>query len=366
MKPADLLNCFSPDYFVAKDRFIQAAQNCDAILQSFPIGDDSDLSIDVATINGGSRGHTTVISSGLHGVEGFFGSAVQLAFLSQIAEQNAAASPIVLIHAINPFGFANLRRWNENNVDLNRNFCQSNDDFRGSPPAYADLNSLLNPQTPPSPFEPFLAKAALQILHRGMPAIKQAVAGGQYDFPAGMFFGGSERSASTKIIQQNYGNWIGESQNVIHMDLHTGLGKRAACKLLLEETRDAESYPWYAKTFGEQYVEASRLHPNDAADRTAYQASGSLGSWLHKANPNRNFRFALAEFGTYGLVKVLAALRAENRAHFHANASDSRYQRAKSNLVEHFCPAGPAWRSEVIEKATQIIHQATDADWSDL
>lgn len=29
---------------------------------------------------------------------------------------------IVLVHAVNPFGFLNNRRWNENGVDLNRNF----------------------------------------------------------------------------------------------------------------------------------------------------------------------------------------------------------------------------------------------------
>jgi hypothetical protein len=27
----------------------------------------------------------------------------------------------VLVHALNPFGFAMLRRWNEEGVDLNRN-----------------------------------------------------------------------------------------------------------------------------------------------------------------------------------------------------------------------------------------------------
>ena len=67
----------------------------------------------------------------MHGVEALFGSAVQLAFMEQADGRLAASggSGVVLIHAINPFGFAWRRRFNENNVDLNRNFLLADESY---------------------------------------------------------------------------------------------------------------------------------------------------------------------------------------------------------------------------------------------
>ena len=56
----------------------------------------------------------------------------------------------VLLHALNPYGFAWLRRVNEHNVDLNRNFLLPGEAYRGSPAGYAALDPLLNPKSPPA------------------------------------------------------------------------------------------------------------------------------------------------------------------------------------------------------------------------
>jgi len=346
---------FADSYADAKSRFLASATAVDATLHCFPVGQATDLSIDVAILGNHDASHTTVISSGLHGVEGFFGSAVQLAWLSHIADPAKIGSRVVLIHVINPHGFANLRRWNEDNVDLNRNFCASTHDYQGAPPSYASLDRLLNPPSPPSRFEPFRIKAIAKILQAGLPAIKQAVAGGQYEYPRGCFFGGHGLCESSRIVEEHYHDWVGDSQHIIHLDLHTGLGKYAQCKLLLEQQQSRQSY---VGTFGDQRVEAKASEP---AVGTAYDASGSMGSWLHKSMKNRDFRFALAEFGTYGVLRVLAALRAENRAHFFAAPESSCYRRAKTDLRECFCPSDTRWRNEVVRTGIEIIQQAIDS-----
>ncbi|MGB7345422.1 MAG: DUF2817 domain-containing protein [Pirellulaceae bacterium] len=353
----DATRYFSASYAEAKERFVSIAKMRGARLLSYPVGRDATLSIDVAIIGPADAEQTTVISSGLHGVEGFFGSAAQFAWLDQ-ADTDAMKSRVVLIHAINPYGFANYRRWNEDNVDLNRNFHSSVAGYQGSPPSYAALETLLNPRSPPSRFEPFRLKAIWQIARMGLPAVKQAVAGGQYEYPQGVFYGGSASSESVRIVQANYVDWIGDSQNVIHLDLHTGLGRHACCKLLLEKPKSDSEYRWYASTFGDDRVETK---PLEAATGTAYKTSGSFGSWLHELNASRNFRFALAEFGTYGVLRVLAALRAENRAHFYADDNSPCSQRAKAELVECFCPSSDRWRNQVISTAVEIIELATTA-----
>src|SRR3989442_7548534 len=116
-----------------------------------------------------------------------------------------------------------LRRFNEHNVDLNRNFVDSAK-YEGAPPAYAKLNSFLNPPSPPASDFYFL-KAAYLILRYGMPAIKQAVVGGQYAFPKGLFFGGSRIEQGPERYQRFLANRLSMAERAVAIDVHTGLGK---------------------------------------------------------------------------------------------------------------------------------------------
>ena len=163
------LDLFSPGYRAAASRFREAAARIGAHLTRHAIRENTEeppLTIDVATICSARIGsatprQTVIVSSDVHGVEGFFGSAIQLGWLSRVA--SGAALPdglsVVLIHAVNPFGFAHVRRANEDNVDLNRNFLEPPQAYAGAPDGYASLYPLLNPASPPSRLEPFRLKA---------------------------------------------------------------------------------------------------------------------------------------------------------------------------------------------------------------
>ena len=120
-------NYYSADYFAARERFLAACAQLGlehhALTVHAPSPRPEPLTIDVAIAGATKPSTAIVLSSGVHGVEGLFGSALQLAFLERLASwQPPAGAAVVLIHAVNPFGFAWLRRFNENNVDLNRNF----------------------------------------------------------------------------------------------------------------------------------------------------------------------------------------------------------------------------------------------------
>ncbi len=173
---------FSPDYATAKNRFLEAVRRLAYRHESHeftakgPSGEP--LTMDVATCGSPKAERIVVVSSGLHGVEGLFGSAVQLAWLQT---HGTVWSPpphtaLILVHALNPFGFAWLRRWNENNVDLNRNFLDDRsfitDDnrFQESRAAYQRFASFLNPQSPPSRWEPYTVKAIHRIVCAGYSA----------------------------------------------------------------------------------------------------------------------------------------------------------------------------------------------------
>jgi len=183
---------FSPDYAPARTRSRAAAAELNWSAEQHPINargpDGGELALDVAISREGDAGRVLVISSGMHGIEGFFGSALQTALLKKWADEGPPPVKCLFLHALNPYGMAWLRRFNENNIDLNRNFLLPGEKFEGAPETYSKLNHFLNPPSAPSKLEPFLLKAALLIVRHGMPSLKQAVAAGQYEYPQGLFY----------------------------------------------------------------------------------------------------------------------------------------------------------------------------------
>ena len=229
---------YSPDYATARLRFRQAANLLGWTLEPHSIGclgpNGEDLTVDVAWSENGNPERTLVISSGVHGVEGFFGSAVQLALLEQWATQGAPSVRCVFLHGLNPYGFSWLRRFDENNVDPNRNFLLEGEQYQGAPAGYAELNGLLNPRRPPSRWNPFFIRALQAIARHGMPALRQSIAAGQYEFPQGLFFGGAAPTQMQQLLHQHLRRWLQGSRSVVHLDFHTGLGKSSACKRLID------------------------------------------------------------------------------------------------------------------------------------
>src|SRR5204863_362807 len=124
------------------------------------------------------------LTSATHGVEGFCGSGCQAALLRDdafVAAVERSGVEVMMLHALNPYGFSHLRRANEDNADLNRNFV----DF-STPPAtsgaYAEIHPLLLPPSWPPPPESEQKMGAWISTH-GEKAFQAAVSGGQYTYP---------------------------------------------------------------------------------------------------------------------------------------------------------------------------------------
>ncbi|MBI1347295.1 DUF2817 domain-containing protein [bacterium] len=348
---------FPTDYFAARDRFRSLAQqagwkqNQHTIAATGPQGEA--LTIDTAIWEPDTAQRTVIISSALHGVEGFLGSALQCAALEQ---WTAAAPPpdvrIVLVHALNPYGYAHLRRWNEDGVDLNRNFLREDEAYQGSPQAYPQFNGLLNPTSPPSRWEPFRLRSLWAIWRFGLPQLKQAIATGQYDFPEGLFFGGHGPGETTRYIREQLANWAGTTRDVLHLDIHTGLGPPGELQLLLDGPITPDRRQWIEQRLSEPIVVA------DAEESVAYACRGSIGGDLTSRLPQHNYTYLCAEFGTHDPVTVLKALRAENRAHQWGRPESASTRWAKGLLVEAFCPRSAHWRAQVFDRGLSVITAA--------
>jgi hypothetical protein len=352
-----LLDHFSPDYFAARERFRRAADHAGWELESHAITargpEDQVLTVDVACTPAEPGSPTLLLTTGVHGPEAFFGSAVACALLQRIIW--TAKRPevrIVLVHALNPFGFSHLRRTDEENIDPNRNFLLAGDSYRGSTAAYGQMDAWLNPRRPPYKRGEYLPRLVWSAIRFGIPALKQTIAGGQYDFPFGLFYGGRASSSTHQLLASNLHRWVENSRTILHLDFHTGLGRWSTHKLLADANAIREQGNWL-----EDCVDLSLIDRPDGRG-ISYHARGSLGNWCAAALAPARYAYFCAEFGTYPMWHVLAGLRAENQAHHWAKPRSALTMHSKVRLKELFCPRSPAWRQRTLSSSMELVQKA--------
>ena len=355
MRPEDY---FSPDYATARERFRAAAEK--ARVERISLGlaargpGASPLAIDIAWCGPRSAFRVLLHTSGLHGVEAFAGSAVQLAALMAPPALPPGCA-LVLVHVLNPYGMAWLRRANENNVDLNRNFLPPGAHQEDSRAAtlYSALDALLNPPSPPCA-DFFKLRLVCRAARHGPRRLQQAIAEGQYRYPQGLFFGGSKLEPGPAA----YLDWLGRNLDgaayLMALDLHTGLGSFGQSLLLSEPGVGVTPESALSRGLGQPLV----VLATDAS--RPYRVTGGMGAALPRVLPRARIDFALQEIGTYGPLSVLAALRDENRWHHHGSGGIEHP--AKHALLEALCPSSTAWRMQALENGLALLHAA--AAWT--
>ena len=185
---------------------------------------------------------------------------------------------MLLVHVLNPFGMAWLRRFNEHNVDLNRNFLGADEAYEGAPDGYAELDSFLNPPGLPT-WELFYPKAGWLILRFGMATLKQTVAGGQYVNPRGMFWGGASLEEGPRMFQRHVQDRLADVTHVVAVDVHTGLGPFGADTLLVCADEGDPVFSRMRETFGD------RVSSMDPEHGPAYQVRGAYHAMYRHALP---------------------------------------------------------------------------------
>jgi hypothetical protein len=346
---------FSQTYAVARSRFIAAACAAGGTIDEINLDemdpDGAPLAIEVAWFGAEEPSRVVIHSSGIHGVEGFAGSAVQLAVLDEaldIPEDGA----LIMVHCLNPYGMAWLRRVNENNVDLNRNFILDAQERTGANDIYGALDGLLNPKRLRAGPDLFYARALHCIVKYGMPALRQAVAGGQYDYPEGLFYGGDEFQKGPL----QYLGWLSlrlrPVKRVIALDVHTGLGKWGDEALYLRSGRD------HAEEAVKLGAQLDRTLVTDAVAHGAYEIRGMLSDLFGMLDPTPDWSFILQEFGTYPGLRVINALRLENYWHRYGNVGPEHW--SKQHLKRMLAPEDANWRRSVVDRGVSLCRRVMD------
>lgn len=348
---------FSASYAQARERFTQAARaggfELRQVLHPKAAGPDGgSLSIDLAVHAPAGARSLLIITSGTHGVEGFCGSGCQVGLLEDaafLAEAKRRGVALLMIHGVNPYGFAHLRRVNEDNVDLNRNSA----DYAAladSNPGYVALDPLLLPQVWP-PDAANQAALGAYIQTHGEEALRNTVSKGQYAVPDGMFYGGAHTSWSTRAVREIVRAHASGYRRLAWIDLHTGLGPYGHGEKIFMSTDRSElerARRWWGND----------VKPIHEPGSISADVQGPIITFLYDEFPVVEKTTLGLEFGTYEPLQVLQALRADHWLHRHPECEAATAAQIRQNLKDAFYCDNDEWKGLVFGQMRVVASQA--------
>ena len=214
---------------------------------------------------------------------------------------------------------------------------------------YSKYNRMLNPGRAISRLDMFILKAGYHVCRYGTAPLRQIIAAGQYQFPEGLFYGGQSEAQSTQLVNKIILNSTSVSENVIHVDIHSGLGNYADYKVLLSRNRMHHDSGKYLSRLDPKKVEIIGEHRGITSP-----INGTISDYLSHTMQTNYVHLGL-EFGTYSNLKILKSMRLENTAHHYLNENDSRRKKIKTEFQACFCPEDMGWRNRVIYDGLNVI-----------
>ncbi|MGB0921731.1 MAG: M14 family metallopeptidase [Alphaproteobacteria bacterium] len=344
------------DYATARDTFLNTAKAAGATLKAHPhtlFGPAGEvLATDCAWIGPPNPAHLLIISSGTHGVEGGAGSLGQTALLDQLPDLLPANTATLMIHAVNPWGFAHDRRVNENNVDLNRNFLPS---FQNPPknPHYLHLHDMVCPPHWTDETQA-AARAAMRAYAKkhGPAALQAALSSGQYVEPMGVFYGGTAPEWSNRTLRNILDDLPASLQKTIFIDIHTGLGPFGIGELILEIPDTAPMAALARAIFGKGVASTT------SGDSVSAALQGPMDFAVHAALGADKVLFTALEFGTVPQKHVFAALQADNWLHMHGDLQGRAAPAIKQQIRAAFRPDEISWTQAVTDRTFEVVNRA--------
>ena len=362
------LGYFPEDYEDSRERFLQKAKE---LQEKFPGGEtirvevpseaDNNLTVDGLYLPAReSQERLLIITSGLHGVEGYAGSAVSMMFMEEfLNEERLSTTGYLFLHAVNPYGFKYNRRVTENNVDMNRNASIDESLYREDNQGYRDVEELVNPEGKAdlSSWEHrlFHLRALTMILKHSMDSFRQAILQGQYHQQQGVFFGGYELEPQLRELKPIISEKINSYSVTMNIDLHTGYGERGTLHLLQEPVEDPKVKETLEMVFGD--------HPIDWTDsEDFYQVTGDFVGFVGELMDDGLYLPMVFEYGTMDSQTTMGSLHSlhrmvlENQGYFYGYADQKVEARVKEDYLELFYPSSEEWRSKVISDSRNLFH----------
>ncbi len=352
---------FSANYAAAREKFTAAARHASAATEGYhnpATGPDGlKLTAETAWLGPREADRLLVVMSGTHGAETFSGSAIQVGLLQSGVAKEIADRKLgfLLIHAINPSGFAWVRRVTEDNIDLNRNFVT----HKGHYPRNAGYETLRDAICPTEWHGEARAKADARLVaygaEHGAMALQSAITSGQYVDDRGIFYGGLAPSWSNRTFREILARSGRHARHVGFIDLHTGLGPYGYGEVISNHAGGTAGHARVKDWFG------SEATSSDDGSSTSAPVMGDTNVGVEEVLPDAAVGGITLEYGTEPLRDMLDAVRADNWLHTHGRIDSVEGRAIKAQIRKAFYPDADDWRAMVWERAVEVTRRMVRA-----
>jgi hypothetical protein len=348
---------FSADYQTARARFRAAAAEAGGALESYAHPergpDGGELATDTAWFGPRGAEAVLVMISGTHGVEGFCGSGAQVDWLRRgEAARLPGGLAVLMIHAINPYGFAWLRRVTHENVDLNRNWIDFSKPLPANP-GYDELADAIVPAewTPAAQQQSFQRLGAYMAAH-GMAAAQQTFSGGQYAHPEGIFYGGTGPTWSRRTQTAIFDQQLAGAARIGIIDYHTGLGPYGYGEQIITDPPGSAGFARARAWYG-----AAVTCPS-SGDSTSADIVGDGLAAAPTLLAHAEVTGMALEVGTQELMAVLNALRADAWLHANGDPQSEAGRAIKAQIRAAFYGDADDWKGMAAGQSLLACRQA--------
>ena len=320
--------------------------------------DESDgLYIDKVYLpSSGERTNLIFLTTGVHGMEGYIGSVMLDVFFEEIYPTiNTENTGILIVANVNPYGMKYKRRYNENNVDLNRNFIEDWENFDlGSNTVYPEVVNFLQPEGKiGNAFwheVGFYLSLAREAIVSGADTVSDALLTGQYEYSNGVYYGGTGDEKSTAYLKGVFRECLeSEYENIVYVDIHSGYGPRYNM-IIFNSAQDKTTEAEAREMYGYDYIVAV-----DSED--FYPTTGDTNDYFYRLKnsmeSDKELYSTCFEFGTLGdsfLASILSLKYTidENRQHWYPTDNEITEAVVRENYYELFYPTETEWREKTI------------------
>ena len=304
----------------------------------------------------GEQTNLIVLTTGVHGMEGYIGSVMLDVFFEEIYPALDENTGVLTVANVNPYGMKYYRRYNESNVDLNRNFILDWETFDlSSNKEYPKVKEFLGPTGAIGNalwhevgFYGSLAKTAIT---DGADTVSDALLTGQYEYPQGVYYGGNGDEISTAYLKEVFAQCLdGSYENIVHIDIHSGYGPRYNMVIfnsVYETMNEKESQ----EAFGYDYVIA---YDSESFYATTGDTTDYFYRLAEQKQTDKSLFSTCFEFGTIGdaFFDTILSLKYtvdENRNHWYPTDNATSAEIVRQNYMELYYPTETAWRQKTVE-----------------
>jgi hypothetical protein len=349
---------FASSYAEARQKFRDAAMAAGAQLQAEandraqgPAGEA--LTTDIAWLGPADAKRVLVTVSATHGAEGFCGAGVQTGtFRSGAARDLPRGTALLAVHAINPYGFAWVRRVTEDNVDLNRNFIA----FSAPLPRNDGYDLLADAICPVEWDQAALATAKARLdeygARNGAAALQRAITGGQYSHADGIFYGGRAPGWSRRTILAIAARHLAAAERVAVIDYHTGLGPYGYGERIVTHPAGSAGFARARQWYGDNITSTS------LGTSRSSEVTGDLMLGLEEALPEAEVTTMALEYGVRPLQETIDAVRADNWLHTRGRLDTPQGRDIKAMMRATFYGDADDWKDMIFEQAIDAQRRA--------